>query len=79
METERSTVDGLASRPQRPAFRVPAGRRQRETESNRVLLGSPRTYARLQAGQEFTYKAWIEAVRAGRTFVTNGPLLVVPA
>jgi hypothetical protein len=42
---------------------------------NRDLLGSPRTYARLQPGQEFTYKNWIEAVRAGRTFVTNGPLL----
>jgi hypothetical protein len=43
--------------------------------SNRELLGSPRTYARLQSGQEFTYKNWIEAVRVGRTFVTNGPLL----
>jgi hypothetical protein len=43
--------------------------------SNRDLLGSPRTYARLQPGQELTYKNWIEAVRAGRTFVTNGPLL----
>jgi hypothetical protein len=26
-------------------------------------------------GQEFTYSNWIEAVRAGHTFVTNGPLL----
>jgi hypothetical protein len=43
--------------------------------SNRGLLGSRRTYARLTPGQEFTYKNWIEAVRAGRTFVTNGPLL----
>jgi hypothetical protein len=43
--------------------------------SNRGLLGDPRTYARLQSGQEFTYKNWIEAIRAGRTFVTNGPLL----
>jgi len=43
--------------------------------SNRGLLGSPRTYARLQSGQEFTYKNWIEAVRAGRTIVTDGPLL----
>ncbi len=44
-------------------------------ESNRDLLGSPRTYARLQSGQESAYKAWIDAVRAGRTFVTNEPLL----
>src|SRR5262249_51659771 len=34
-----------------------------------------RTYARLEVGQEFNYQNWIEAVRAGRTFVTNGPLL----
>jgi hypothetical protein len=43
--------------------------------SNRQQLGSPRTYARLQPGQEFTYQAWIEAVRAGRTFISDGPLV----
>ena len=43
--------------------------------SNRRLLGSLRTYARLAAGDELTYKSWVEAIRAGRTFVTNGPLL----
>jgi hypothetical protein len=42
---------------------------------NLDVLGQPRTYARLEPGQEFTYKNWIEAVRAGRTFVTNGPML----
>jgi hypothetical protein len=42
---------------------------------NNTALGERRTYARLQPGQEFDYKNWIEAVRAGRTFVTNGPLL----
>ena len=42
---------------------------------NKTVLGGRRTYARLQPGQDFTYKNWIEAVRAGRTFVTNGPLL----
>jgi hypothetical protein len=42
---------------------------------NLDVLGSTRTYARLQPGQEFSYKNWIEAVRAGRTFVTDGPLL----
>ena len=40
-----------------------------------TALGDLRTYARLVPGEEFTYKNWIEAVRAGRTFVTNGPLL----
>jgi hypothetical protein len=44
-------------------------------ESNASALGVMRTYARLQPGDTFTYKTWIEAVRAGRTFATNGPLL----
>jgi hypothetical protein len=44
-------------------------------ESNRVPIGAVRTYARLCPGEPLSYKAWIEAVRAGRTFVTNGPLL----
>lgn len=38
-------------------------------------LGAGRVYARLRPGEELTYKNWIEAVRAGRTFITNGPLL----
>jgi len=46
-------------------------------DSNRRALGSARTYARLEPGQDFTYKNWIEAVRAGRTFVTSGPLLLL--
>ena len=44
-------------------------------ETNREPLGRLRTYARLAPGSEFGYASWIEAVRAGRTFVTNGPLL----
>ena len=36
-----------------------------------------RTYARLEARTEFSYAAWIEALRGGRTFVTNGPLLTL--
>ncbi|HEV3256035.1 MAG TPA: CehA/McbA family metallohydrolase [Gemmataceae bacterium] len=43
--------------------------------SNATLLGAERTYARLRPGEPLTYGAWIEAVRAGRTFITNGPLL----
>jgi hypothetical protein len=41
----------------------------------RKALGSPRTFAHLPSGTEFSYGSWIEAVRAGRTFVTFGPLL----
>src|SRR5262249_44348278 len=44
-------------------------------DSNTVALGAVRTYARLEPGHEFSYGAWIESVRAGRTFVTDGPLL----
>jgi TolB protein len=42
---------------------------------NAELLGGWRTYARLRPGEELTYHNWIEAVRAGRVFLTNGPLL----
>ncbi len=43
--------------------------------SNTVALGALRTYAHLEPNQDFSYGAWIESVRAGRTFVTDGPLL----
>jgi len=46
-------------------------------DSNSVALGAMRTYARLPPGEGLTYKGWIEAVRAGRTFITNGPLLTL--
>ncbi len=39
-----------------------------------ALLGGIRTYAQL-AGQEFNYQNWMQAVRAGNTFVTVGPLV----
>lgn len=55
-------------------FRVPlAGGSGKDT--NEVPLGGMRTYARLAADEAFSYHSWIEAVRAGRTFVSNGPLL----
>ena len=38
-------------------------------------LGWLRTYAKLDPNQPFTYDAWADAVRAGRTISTNGPLL----
>jgi hypothetical protein len=43
--------------------------------SNTVVLGDMRTYAHLRPGEPFTYKSWIEAIRAGRTCISNGPLL----
>lgn len=46
-------------------------------DGNWAPLGAMRTYARLKEGEAITYKNWIEAARAGRTFVTNGPLLTV--
>ncbi len=36
-------------------------------------LGLDRTYARVEG--DFTYKGWIEGIRRGCTFATNGPLL----
>jgi hypothetical protein len=44
-------------------------------DGNGVPLGAVRTFARLRAGEELSYKNWVEAVRRGDTFVTNGPLL----
>jgi hypothetical protein len=44
-------------------------------DSNSAVLGSMRTYARLGEGESLTTAGWIEAVRAGRTFVTTAPLL----
>lgn len=43
-------------------------------DSNRVPLGAMRTYARI-GDQPRAYASWIEAVRAGNTYVTNGPSL----
>jgi len=53
-------------------------------DRNMVTLGAGSTSARLRQTSEVletseVYPAWIEAVRAGRTFVTNGPLLTLSA
>jgi hypothetical protein len=37
------------------------------------LPGSDRVY--VHCGEKFTYQTWIDNLRAGRTFVTNGPML----
>jgi hypothetical protein len=46
-------------------------------DSNTVPLGTPRTYAKLLPDEPLSYGAWVNAVRAGRCFVTNGPLVTL--
>ncbi len=40
-----------------------------------TAVGTVRTYARIPPDRPFTYRAWMEAVRRGETFVSYGPLL----
>jgi len=40
-----------------------------------TAVGAIRTYAKLPEGKPFTYETWKEAIRAGNTFATYGPLL----
>ena len=40
-----------------------------------TAVGTVRTYARIKPDVEFTYEAWMDAVRRAETFVTYGPLL----
>ncbi len=56
-------------------FRVtPVGGTDANTSLHRhTLFGSLRTYAYL--GEDFSAPSWLEALKAGRTFFTNGPLL----
>ena len=55
-------------------FRVPLVGASAKT-SNATPVGSIRTYAQLSKETPFTYKAWIESIRAGRSYVSNGPLI----
>jgi hypothetical protein len=41
-------------------------------------VGANRTYAHLR-GEAFSFESWARAVRAGRTFMTTGPLLLLEA
>ena len=41
---------------------------------NEQVTGSVRTYAYLE-NEKLTYRAWAEAIRQGRTFITTGPML----
>ena len=40
---------------------------------NTQVVGIPRTYVKIKG--DLTYQKWIEGIRAGRTFVTTGPVL----
>jgi hypothetical protein len=40
-----------------------------------TAVGTVRTYAKIPGDREFTYDAWLDAVRGGHTFVTYGPLV----
>lgn len=40
-----------------------------------VPVGLYRTYANVPNDQEFTYENWCRAVRAGRTFLSGGPII----
>jgi hypothetical protein len=42
---------------------------------NSQITGSVRTY--VKAVEPFSYASWIDGIRAGRTFATNGPLLTL--
>ena len=44
-------------------------------QSSRVPLGAVRTYTKLEAGEPRSHSAWIEAVRGGHSFISNGPIL----
>ncbi|HEY1919238.1 MAG TPA: CehA/McbA family metallohydrolase [Streptosporangiaceae bacterium] len=47
--------------------------------SNGVPIGLSRTYARLGPDDDFGYDAWCAALRAGRSYMSSGPLLSVSA
>jgi hypothetical protein len=56
-------------------FRIPASAGT-DCFLNRIssrLPGSDRVYVKI--GGDFSYESWIEELKAGRTFVTNGPML----
>ena len=42
-----------------------------------TAIGTIRTYAHLAEEQEFTYQAWMDAIRRAQTFVSYGPLMEV--
>ena len=43
--------------------------------SSDTAVGLCRTYVRIPENEPFTYESWCRNLRAGRTFMTTGPLL----
>src|SRR5262249_11025724 len=43
--------------------------------SSEVAVGQYRTYVRIPADEEFSYESWCRNLRAGRTFLSGGPIL----
>ncbi len=43
--------------------------------ANDVVVGAMRTYAFVTGNEKPSYSQWVEAVRAGPTYISNGPLL----
>lgn len=43
--------------------------------SSEVAVGQYRTYVRIPEGEQFSYGSWCRNMRAGRTFLSGGPLL----
>lgn len=57
-------------------FHLPLAGGSRKANATQAV-GHVRTYAFVGTHEPFGYQPWIEAVRAGRTFVTNGPLVLL--
>ncbi|MFB3902150.1 MAG: CehA/McbA family metallohydrolase [Acidobacteriota bacterium] len=57
-------------------FRLPAAAGT-DKMWNTQVIGTPRTYVKLKGA--FTYQAWVDGIRAGRNFVTTGPMLFFTA
>ena len=80
--------DPLASRGGRPpaaevwygflncGFKLPATAGT-DKMANSQVAGIPRAYVQVEGS--FSYESWLEGIRAGRTFVTTGPLLRLKA
>ena len=57
-------------------FRIPVTAGTDKLRNNQVV-GIPRTYVKVEGA--FSYQGWLDAVQAGKTFVTTGPLLFFEA
>lgn len=44
-------------------------------DGNGIALGTMRTYVHIPSASEPTSKEWIEGLRSGRSFISNGPLV----